>query len=1652
LTAPQGIDAEAAAEAAADGPAGEEHQRLAALMTNELQTNPDELRRARLHYELGTLYETQLGDLNLAAQHYRESCRTGPEFRPALRGARRVLAVLGRHHEMLPLFDAEARVTKKTDERAQILAAKGAVLEKHLGDLARAHEVYLQCHDLDEGNVAVLKALQRCQRCLQAWDELDRTYDWLANGIQNDPHQRAAISELRAQLAEARHNDPMKAASLHQAALSFDPSGFGALPALRRHERLTNHWQDLITVLQQQLKLTNHRGTRLMLFRRIAEIMQHRVGDQGQAIVAMELALQEAPEDSILLEQLSYLYESVQRFEALVHCLARLYEVTADSDKRRLLAYRIGRFFEQELNSDGKARAWYEASFATDPCSTDTMDALGNLYERASDWKGLIEMYLGHIGASNDDTSRALAHGRVGEIFEVHLRRPDEATAHHKQALGFDPNHETSLKALLRLHGEAHRWRELAELYELMVDHSTSNDRTIAFLFRMGGLHEDRLNDAATATHVYLRILQLDPAHLGAIQAVQRAAETAGEYRTVLEHLELEIQLADRTETQISLLGRSARLCERRLKDMEGAVARLRRVLKLQPNNKEALSSLSRLFDAMGHWDELLTIRQAQLQHAKEPEERKKLIHGMGEICEHHIGNEREAIKYYRQALKLDADFAPSYEALLRLLEAHQAWRELAELLEEPLPRLAEQPQRFAERAVAVARLYEDRLNNAEAALSFYLRALESLPTDHAAIDGRNRLLFLANHWNELAESMAFDAAGAPEEYYHFSAMYEQGLLRHYRLGDLASAANCFESVASKLPGHRGSLLTLEELYQLGGNRQGLADVYRRIASTFEDHGSRIVALRELGHIQRVEGVEQQAEATYWRLLELVENDEEALEALYDFARKRGDHEGTMWASTQLANAVEAPELAAVHLRRIAQQLESQGDNNALTAYRTALSLDQGSVGATRGFSRMARRVGDAEALREAARLESRITRDIAFSLKLYQEAAQIRLANNDSKGAVSDLAEALELAPDHRLLANYLISVLTTEQNFPYLVELLTRAAEATPDNERAAELYVQVAEVQANQVGNLPAAVAASQRALARSPYNMGALSRLAADLEQMKKWQEATEVLERIIALAREDEVQIEAHLRLATLLEDRLNQSDQALPHLNEVLHHQPDNPGALLRLTQLELKRENHRGALNLALRLVQVAPSVPDRVAALLQVAEINRYRGNHDEQARVLAETVELEGPNGNGSHHYAAMVKAGQGQASWEKYLRSLSAYLERNNSSQTPMGQTYRAIAQVLADQCRLPRDAVAMLRRGVEQDPRDVETRLHLAQRLHRLGEHDQAIVELRALLQEDARVADAWRELSQVLHSTGEAKEAALAAQPLLVLGAASPEEQETLIKRRPLAAHAPPDFFTPERVARLRPNSFWITTTELVQQLAPVWGKLYPADTRPYGVSRRDRLTSRSTSALRDVAERIAESLGVQTFELYVHQRGDRDVSLELGMPATLMVPQWASELPEPALVFLLARPLFYVSNELTVVPRLEPRELGLMLAGAAVDAVPHYKTNLASEQEVEERAKLIARHTPRRMRKSIRQAATEYAASAGDLQQWLSTVEVTAARLALLLADDVVSALEVLERRYGGKTDDHDLAGELLRFWVSDVAFRMRRELTAQQ
>ena len=1624
---------------------------LVAECEQALQRTEDVQELTRLHFEIARLQEAPIGDLRRAATHYQAAAKLSPEHLPVLRGARRVLVAQRNFPKALELYDAEARLTSDPLHKATLLYEKGRLLDKELQKKDDARRAYRNALDLDRSNPAILRALTERLIEERRWPEVEQLLEQTANAVADDPAHRAALIAQRARLVE-RNGSKSRAAELYETALKLDARAPGALSALKRLHYEQERWRDLIRVLELEVELTDEPSVRTMALYRVGRLHSVRLGNAREAMNALERAAAVDPESPLILTEMARLYEREGRFDALVEALQGLVLTLTEPRQKLGVLHRIGALEQHRLAREEAAVHWYESALKIDPTHVPTLQALAPIYRRAGAWDRALRMHLDEAQTAREPDRRAAAHVRVAEILEEQ-GRPDEAIEQHDRAMAASPGYTASFKALVRLLADARRYRDLVELYERAVERAESSVRAVTYLFKIGAVYEDLLGEPAQAAHAYERILQLEPDQLGAIHALQRAAERAGRYEQLVQALDMEIEKTKDDVHRVALLHRTGEVLDSRLDDRDGALRRYRQLLDIDPKYVPALTSVGRLYNGAGRWEDLLEIYERELEVSNGPE-RVVLLQKMGELCEERLGREGDAVGFYQRAVEVDGTHGPALDALERLLEARSDWAGLERILERQLTD-ASTPAAKARLAYRLGEVREERTDDSKGAAKAFELATSADPAYRPALDALTRIRASAGEWGNLAREIQKELASSDDRQLVLDAMVREGEVWAHDLSEPRKAIGSFEAVLERSPTHIGALLALEELYRRVGSWDALTRVHAAQAKVFVDTKARVAALEAQARVMEAQGVgtPEDRMAVYDRLLDIEPGHPIALRALEQLALATGDRQRLAKVDERMAALTDDRSLRAAHLTRLGETLEALGAAGALTAYRTALTHDDRSLGATRGLSRLAERTEDPSVLSEAARQEARIASDGTHAARLLVRSARVRGERlGDIEGALEDLQSALDVSPGYPEAAELLGQVLRARGELGRLADLLGRAAAAAEDDEQSATLWLEVARIQADDQHKMSAAVSSLSRVLRRSPNHIPTLGRLAEYHLREGQHEQAVGLLSKVVQQAPDHEVLKQAHLALAELWDDKLGKPARALVSLQAVLSVDPSHVPALQRLADVHERagRLDEAAAATKKL-LVATSEDAEARGRALTRLARIEGTRGNDAAAAEALRDAVTLEGPGSESALELKSRVESNAG---WDQYLGAIQLFAERQ-PTEALKAPAYLEMARVLHDHMGQLERAIELLERGIEASGGDPALQRELAMRLRSSGDTARAAAVLQGIIAQDPSRAEAWRELARTRVQAGREVEARLATEPLAVLGQATSDDQARLASER-ATARARAGTFNREVLDQLGTLSAdQESAIELLRSLEPALQKLYPADLESYGLSSRDRLTARSGHPLRALGDHVAAILGVEEWELYLHQSRQVGHLLELGSPPMVIVPASTADLPQAVQVFLLARPLVQVARGIEAVEKLTPRELEVLLASAARNVDDGYGQGLTSEEFLGEQRKRLHKATPWLHRKVVDEAARAYvAAGPVDFGRLSRGATRTAARVAALLSDDLVASVRALQRT---ERDIQGLAGpallagspivrDLLAFWASEPAMHLRR------
>ncbi len=450
--------------------------------------------------------------------------------------------------------------------------------------------------------------------------------------------------------------------------------------------------------------------------------LANQLKDTPRAIAAYERLLA-TPARGRALEALAPLYEASGDPEKHAHLLEERALDTADPVQGRELLFRAAEVRARETKDAGAAIGTCRAVIDRFGAARDVIALLLPLLEGQRMWPELAEMLARDAGLA-EGRQQAEVLARLGTVRMVRLRDFSGALDAFQEALAFDPQERTSRATLEKLASTGEHRLAAGRVLEPVYRRDGAAGPLLKVLELRGSLAPDvdeRLDALREATKLAAaagaaeagRTLELvgrglaeavaadRPFHewLGALDAIVGTGTDPKRRAAILGGALGEREVAS---PELAALAKRAAEAHVAIGEAQTAIAIYRRVLAFEPNSSEVLARIDELLRDLGSPRERVALYRAVLARG-DTDRRRELVHRIGAIERHDLGDLPAAMSTYRGALDDDAGDADAFVALSELYALVERWPDLCALFEE---RLATHSEGEAARALR-ARLAE---------------------------------------------------------------------------------------------------------------------------------------------------------------------------------------------------------------------------------------------------------------------------------------------------------------------------------------------------------------------------------------------------------------------------------------------------------------------------------------------------------------------------------------------------------------------------------------------------------------------------------------------------------------------------------------------------------------------------------------------------------------------------------------------------------------------------------------------------------------------------------------------------------------------------------------------------------------------------------
>ncbi len=1238
---------------------------LADNLTRQLDlTDADSDEHVVLLNRLAELRKSRLGEEGAAVETYRKVLQEDPENEQALASLEAMLnseehqlnvaQILEPIYRMrddwqnsIRVYEVMVQNTFDPVKKLELLHGIGELYEIAGDDGASAFATYGRALAEDPMNEETQSRLERLCRELGNWEELVQLYRKQAADTV-DTELGVILLTRVAEIYDAQLEDLEKSAAAYYQVLEINPERIEAADALEHLFTRMDDSSRLVQILLKKSEMIADIEERKNLCYRAAQIQKDILENLDAAIEIYSKVLEMDESDMASLNALEGLYVHQERWENLKDVYIKKAELAPTDEDRKKMLYVLGQVYDVELKDALRAIETYRSILDIDPEDLEAVQALDRLYEATENWYELLNILEREEELAEGSAEVVGLKHRMGLLWEQKMEDLSRSVECYREVLEMDPTHDPTLEALDRIvHGEKEPllaagvlepvyregmdWEKLVDVYEVMVKHTEESAQRVDLLHRAAGLYEQQLETYERAFDAYGRALEEDPTNEQTIGQLERLASQTEAWETLAGLYENQLEKILDSQLQISMLLKVARVYEEELEQPENAVRKYERALEHDPECRQAVLSLDRLFEAMQKWESLTDVLRREIRMSVSDEEMVSLQFRLGQIYEQNIGNMDAALECYRDILTTLPGHSATLAALELLFTEGIKQPEIAEILEpfysdhghwEKLVRILEVQLGFVEDLVdrmaaiqRIAEIYENQLVDSVESFRWWGTAYLEDPTSELVVEELERLADSTDSWEDLVEVYQKASETKADD----PGLMKMILLRKARIcenrtQDHAQWEDALLKVLAIDERDAEALAGLDRLYTHARMYEELASVLKRRVELADVPDDVISFHFRLAEIQEVFLEDSDgAVKSYKAVLEEEMRNPRALEGLEKIYFGREQWKELYGVYEQLLDvAAGDSEMADCYARMAKIASDALEDpEDAQQKWHQVLDLRGEDPVALEALADLFEEASRWQDLVEILERQVDVMEEPADRIGVLDRLGRIHRDNlQQDREAIGVFNRIMEIDPSNTyalwVLAELYRQTQAWEEQAQTLYELVRiGTTEAEMSDEQLIDLYGQIGELQGQVLMRPDDAIEAWQRVLDLDPGSFKALGELETLFTAEMRWPECVRVLEQKVNALADINEKIEVLLQIANIWEDKEMHPVNAAEAYERVLELDPGHMTASTNVENIYRENEEWAKLVDILLGRIEYIQSTDGRVEILQQTAKI---------------------------------------------------------------------------------------------------------------------------------------------------------------------------------------------------------------------------------------------------------------------------------------------------------------------------------------------------------------------------------------------------------------------------------------------------------------
>jgi tetratricopeptide (TPR) repeat protein len=639
---------------------------------------------------IAEIYEDRLDDLDRAASLYESVLQQSSHNVPALKGLERIYARGGKFTELLGNLETQLEIAATPRQKNGLLERIGQLQLEEFVDHEKAAQAFARIVEVDPGHEAANTALARVYRHLQRFDEVAKTLERHALGVE-DEDRKISLLLQSAKVLMVDVGAPERAVAMVERVTALRPEHTEALELLSRLQAQAGDAHKALEATERLAETEKDAEKRAELYVRAGRILEDR-GDKDGAIARYKRALDAQPDHGRAAAALRSIYASRGDAHGAAELLLREIEMAPGSSSKARLYADLGELRRDRLGDERKAVEAFERALELDGTCTPAARGLGDIAYAKGDYATAARFYeplLARVGEMTPELAREVS-VRCGDA----LRRLGElgkAQRAYLNAKAFAKGDREVLERVAEVTFEGGAAAEAAELYREIVEEfgsALAGSERGRVLWRLGEALR-RADELGEAEKVLVEAADLTHGDADTLKSLRQLYASKNDWEKVVRTMRRRIEVAEDDE-RFELLVETGDVLMQKIGDRAAAAKSYVAALEVRADDRNLLTRLMGVYSESKDWSRLVEVILRIAELVDDPKQLSKYYITAAGISYHELHRYEEAADYYEQALDHDPGLQKGFDGLVKALSAQSDWERLEEALRARLKRLGD--------------------------------------------------------------------------------------------------------------------------------------------------------------------------------------------------------------------------------------------------------------------------------------------------------------------------------------------------------------------------------------------------------------------------------------------------------------------------------------------------------------------------------------------------------------------------------------------------------------------------------------------------------------------------------------------------------------------------------------------------------------------------------------------------------------------------------------------------------------------------------------------------------------------------------------------------------------------------------------------------